>query len=356
MQPGIVKAVTGVVHVDAARGRAQVDAIASFIDDVASHGTTDGPIHGEVFKFGNPSVEGALLRAMEGGTPVSIVADSGVGVPRLHDLAAAGATVVKYGASAHRDAAAGADLCMHAKLWSRGDHALLPTASAADAGSRQLNLNLRFSGDSARAARSASAAAMTNERSDVRDALERAREHGVLFNDPTIPVRHLDDAMGALVDHADHRLELVIKEFTVDAWAERLAAAQARGVDVDVTTRMMTRSVRRILEDAGVHETTVPFSRTPGLRELLGQRLHFNAVFADVPTAAELRAGASIDGAHAVVGTRYLWEPTKPGERLARENGVALAGTNALDARRAVAAHVGLSHLGVLRASMRANA
>jgi hypothetical protein len=350
-----MQAITGDVSVNAARGAAQVDAIASFIGDVTRLGPELGPIRGEVFKFGNPAVEGALKTAIDQGTPLAMLADSRVGVPKLDALAASGAQVAPYGVGGAHDAKNGVDLCMHSKLWSRGDHALLPTASAADAGSHQLNLNIRFGGPSARAAGAATEAAASGDVEASRTALERARDAGVLFNDPDVGVHHVDDAMGALVDHADHRLELVIKEFTDEDWARRVAAAQARGVDVDVTTRMMTRPVRKILEDAGVHETTVPFSHTPGLREALGQRLHFNAVFADVPPLKSTGTNPGttpIDGGFAVVGTRYLWKPTKPGEREAREVAVALNGQAALDARRAVDQHVGLSHWGVIRASL----
>jgi hypothetical protein len=358
MQLGLVRTIGGEVTTSAARGAAQVDAIATFLGDVTRLGPELGPIRGEVFKFGNPAVEGALATAVQGGTPLSVLADTRVGVPKLQALADAGAQVTPYGVGGAHDAQNGVDLCMHSKLWSRGDHAILPTASAADAGSHQLNLNIRFGGASARAAGDATEASASGDVEASRAALERARDAGVLFNDPDVGVRHVDDAMGALVDHADHRLELVIKEFTDEDWARRVAAAQARGVDVDVTTRMMTRPVRQILEDAGVHETTVPFSRTPGLREALGQRLHFNAVFADVPTTQEISLGtsaataASSSGAYAVIGTRYLWSPTKPGERAAREVAVALGGQAAIDARRAVDQHVGLTHVGVIRAAL----
>lgn len=350
MRAGLIRTVADAVHVDGSRGKAQVEAIASFIDDAAKLGPEAGPLHGEAFRFSHAGVRDALTGALERGVPVSILADASEAAPGLAPVAARGGHIASYGSAAGEQARLGAGTCMHAKLWSRGSEALMPTSSAAIGGEHQLNIAFRFSGGAARAAGEATDAAMSGDAARQLQSLGAARDAGILFNEPTLGVRHLDEAMGTLIDNAERNLSLVVKEFTVPAWAERLAAAKARGVDVKVLTREMSPEVRAILDRAGIAEETVPFSRTPVLREVLGQRLHFNAVLADMPQRGDDAARAH-DGV-AVIGTRYLWDPSKPGDRPAREVGIALDGRNALDAQRAVEGHVGLNHLQVLRAAI----
>ena len=149
---------------------------------------------------------------------------------------------------------------------------------------------------------------------------------------------YIDDAMGEVIDGADSKLELVLKEFKLPDWAHRLVRARERGVDVSVVTREIDDESARILREGGVERRQLPFSRTPILNSLTGTRLHFNSVMADD------RIG--------VVGTRYLWlpDPAKPDEKLAREVGVLVEGQAFRDARAAIDEHVDRSHIDVLRA------
>lgn len=352
MRAGIIRTVADAVHVDGSRGKAQVDAIASFVDEVAKLGPEAGPLRGEAFRFGHAGVRDALVGAIDEGVEVRLLADASEAVPGLAPVASRGGVVASYGSAAGEQAQRGAGTCMHAKLWARGDEALLPTSSAAIGGEHQLNIAFRFSGPAARAAGDATEAAISGDRTRQLETLAAARDQGILINEPGVGVRHLDDAMANAIDNAERDLSLVVKEFTVPAWAERLAQAKARGVDVRVLTREMSPEVRAVLERADITERTVPFSNTPVLREVLGQRLHFNSVLADLPAPGSGAAAADAQRGVAIVGTRYLWDPVKPGDRPAREIGIALSGQNALDAQHAVEGHVGLNHLQVLRAAI----
>jgi len=355
MDVGILKTIDGVVAVDGSRGKGQVESIVDFIGDACQLGDDAGPLRGEVFRFKHDGARTALEEAVRGGTPVELLADHANAVPGLAAVRSAGGTIASYGSAAGEQAERGAELCMHAKLWTRGNEALMPTASAAIGGERQLNLGFRFSGPSARAAGDATEAAIRGDAEEQVATLAAARDHGVLINEPSVGVRHVDEGMALAIDNAERSLSLVVKEFTVPSWAEKLVAAKQRGVDVKVLTREMSPEVRAILKQAGIEEETVPFSKAPGLREVLGRRLHFNAVLADMPDPKAVKAGTVTENpdGYAVVGTRYLWDPSKPGDRAARETAVALDGTNALDAQRAIEGHVGMNRREIIRVTLR---
>ncbi|MCW2926259.1 MAG: hypothetical protein JWM86_227, partial [Thermoleophilia bacterium] len=247
MLAGVLRTVEGAVAVNGARGKAQVEAISQFIDEASRMGAEAGPLRGEVFRFGNAGVESALEGAIGRGTPVHLLADHAEAMPQLAGVGAKGANVASYGSRAGEDAALGAELCMHAKLWSRGDQALLPTASAAIGGEHQLNIGFRFSGDAARAAGNVTEAAMSGDRGRQLSTLAEARDAGLLFNEPSVGARFVDEGMALAIDNAKRDLSLVVKEFTVPSWAEKLVAAKARGVNVKVLTREMSPEVRTIL-------------------------------------------------------------------------------------------------------------
>jgi hypothetical protein len=320
-----IPAVHGDVRVLADVGAGHIGVIRSFLTQAADDGER---VFGDVFRLDHPDVLRAIDRvAARGG--ISLLVDHGDALPALrHLLGREGVELAGYGAAAIDGGGASA-FVDHAKGWATSRRLLFSTASPNGNGIGQVNLTLEMGADPARAYARAITAGIGGADDARRAALEVARDAGVVLNDPELGVRHLDDAMRAVINGAEHKLRVVIKEFLDPAWARDIVRARGRGVDVRVTTRQIDDASHAILRAGDVPIGPLPLTGPPGIwrhelaDKLTWRRLHFNAVSAD-------------DDARMVVGTRYFWEPSKPGDRIARESGVVLAGDGAAAVRASI--------------------
>ncbi len=301
----------GAITLQGGSSARQLDAIAGFVRGVGERG---GDLFGEVFRYGHPTFNSALLGATDAGAGVKILADAKEGAAALQEVSRRGASIVRY-ATQGSQAATGYPFVLHTKLWAARDRAVLSTVSPIALGLPQHNVTAMLNGAPALAVRDAIVGARTGDLVQSAAAVEQARAAGVLFNDPLLGVRHIDDAYGALIDGAEHDLRIVMKEFVEPAWAERVVAARKRGVNVDLTVRSIDKGVERALKKGGIKVKHLRFSGVPGsshherLDPFIYRRIHYNSIEADHQ--------------YGVLWSRYLWEPPagKPSARLAREAG-----------------------------------
>jgi hypothetical protein len=320
-----IPAVHGDVRVLADVGAGHIGAIRSFLTRAADDGER---VFGDVFRLDHPDVIAAIDDAAGRGG-VSLLMDHGDALPALQHLVGRdGVELAGYGAAAIDGSGASA-FVDHAKGWATRRHLLFSTASPHGNGVGQVNLTLELGADPARAYAGAITAGIGGTYDARRAALEAARDAGVVINDPELGVRHLDDAMRAVINGSEHDLRVVIKEFLDPSWARDIVRARARGVDARVVTRQIDDVSHAILRDARIPVGPLPMTGPPGIwrhelaDKLTWRRLHFNSVSAD-------------DDTRMVVGTRYFWEPSKPGDRIARESGIVLAGPGTAAVRASI--------------------
>lgn len=318
-------AVTSGVQLHAVRGGQHIDAIGSFVADAARRGDH---VWAEVFRLDHSGVRDALEAvAARGG--LTAVADAREAMPMLERIGARGGVdAASYSAAGLREGGH-APLVQHAKGWATMDELLMTTASPHGNGLGQVNVTMRLGRDQAEGFRAVVGTGAAGSREARESALELSRLRGVPFNDPEIGVAHLDEAMLQVIRGARERLDVTPKEFLDVSWARELVAARARGVDVRTVTRQIDDESWRVLRDAGIPVSPMRMTAVPGMwrseaaDRLTWRRLHFTAVSAD-------------GGERIVVGTRYFFAPTKPGERLAREVGVVLGGAPGREAHEHV--------------------
>lgn len=308
-------AVTSGVRLHAFRGGQHIEAIRSFVADAAERGDH---VWAEVFRLGHAGVRDALEAvAARGG--ITAVADAGQAAPVLQGIGARGGVDFASYSATTLGAGGSAPLVQHAKGWATVDELLMSTASPHGTGLGQVNVTMRLGRDQAEGFRAVVGSSTAGSREAREAALELSRLRGVPFNDPEVGVAHLDEAMLQVIRGARERLDVTPKEFRDATWAHELVAARARGVDVRAVTRQIDEESWRVLRDGGVAVQPVRMAAVPGVwrgeaaDRLTWRRLHFTAVSAD-------------GGERVVVGTRYFFAPTKPGDRLAREVGVVLGG------------------------------
>lgn len=311
-----IPAVVGAARMLPLRTGQHVDEIGSFLRRAAADGEH---VWGEVFKLDNAGIQDALAAVQRRGG-FSVLGDAKGSVPGLRSAGGTvGLDVGSYAASPSGEA--GASLVQHAKGWATRQELLFSTASPNARGVGQIDATIRLGPDAAEAFRSAVTSGIGGTDDARRSALEVARTRGVVYNDPELGVRHLDDAMRSIIRGADRELRVMPKEFLDPTWAQDLVASKARGVDVRVVTRQIDDRSYQLLREADIPVAPVAMSGPPGTWRfpiadvVTWRRMHFTAVSAD-------------GGERVAVGTRYFWEPGKPGERLAREVGVVLGGAD----------------------------
>lgn len=337
-------AVQGAIRITGGGGRQQVEGVGTWIRDHARPGV---PLHAEFMKTGRGSVNQALQGALAAGTPIGVLADdSQLKFGILGALEDAGAKVVVYGEDGKRSEFQ-QQYVQHGKGASTPTHALITTAHPSQSGKHQLNLSFAIEGEGAGAMHAATGAALLRNPREQARTIDEAQRRGVIYNDPEAERAHIDATYERLINGADRKLFVVMKEFLDPRRAEQIADRKVDGIDTEVLTREIDPKSASILKKAGIEQREVPFSGTPGLNSFFGRRLHFNAIFADVD-GTDLAPSA--DGA-AAVSSRYLWMPTKRdgSETLARELGLVVAGSDAQRTLNAVEDHVGRSHWDVIK-------